>query len=147
MTSATDITGRDVLFDDQHLLLGTFLTGLEEAPPGASPLEIVAHSLRSAAGFFPDEKRPFARTRQAVIDKNPALQERERHKLAGIGTEIAEAMCARGVDPLHARLAAQTAATVFGIAFAQWIRDDETRSLAVVTDEVLTALRDLVTGS
>ncbi|GAB3803474.1 hypothetical protein GCM10027605_25430 [Micromonospora zhanjiangensis] len=103
--------------------------------------------MRSAAGFFPDEKRPFARTRQAVIDKNPALQERERHKLAGIGTEIAEAMCARGVDPLHARLAAQTAATVFGIAFAQWIRDDETRSLAVVTDEVLTALRDLVTGS
>ncbi|GIH19959.1 TetR family transcriptional regulator [Rugosimonospora africana] len=128
---------REVLFYGQQLLVEAFLAGVAGAPPDASPIEIVAAGLESAATFFPDENRTHSRTRQAVIDENPALQERELHKLATIGTTIADALRARGVDELAATLAAQSGMTVFGIAFTRWIREGETRSLAGIAADVL----------
>jgi AcrR family transcriptional regulator len=137
---------REVLFHGQHLLDQAFLAGVDAAPPDASPIEIVALALRSAAPFFSDERRAHSRIRQTVIDQNPALQERERHKLAGIATTVAGALRARGVDELAATLAAESGATVFRIAFAQWIREDEQRSLADISAEVLRELLALTAG-
>ena len=88
--------------------------------------------------------------RQAVIDQNPALQEREGHKLAGLAATVAGALRARGVGEPAATLAAESGATVFGIAFAQWIREGETRSLPDIASDVLRELRNLTgaaTGS
>ena len=133
---------REVLFYGQHLFVRAFLAGVDTAPPGASPIEIVACALQSAASFFPDERRPYSRTRQSVIDQNPALQERELHKLASLATTVANALRARGVDELTATLAAQVGANVFGIAFTQWIREGEQRSLADIAADVL---RELLT--
>jgi AcrR family transcriptional regulator len=131
---------REVLFHGQHLLAQAFLTSVNSAPPDASPIEIVASALHASASFFPDERRSYARTRQSVIDQNPALQERERHKLASIAIAVAGALRARGVDELAATLAAESGATVFGIAFARWIREDEQRSLADIAADVLREL-------
>jgi AcrR family transcriptional regulator len=134
---------REVLFHGQQLFVQAFLTGVDAAPPGASPMEIVAGALQSAASFFPDENRAYSRTRQSVIDQNPALLERERHKLAGLATSVADALRARGVADLPATLAAQSAATVFGIAFTRWIREGEERSLAELSADVLRELLNL----
>jgi AcrR family transcriptional regulator len=134
---------REVLFYGQHLFAQAFLTGVNAAPPDASPIEIVARALQSAASFFPDERRAYSRTRQSVIDQNPALQERERHKLASLATTIADALRARGVNELAATLAAESGVTVFGIAFTQWIREGEERSLADIAADVLHELLDL----
>ncbi len=49
---------REVLFSGQHQLAQAFLAGVDAAPPGASPIEVVASALRSAASFFPDDRRP-----------------------------------------------------------------------------------------
>jgi AcrR family transcriptional regulator len=114
---------REVLFYGQQEFLQAFIDGVDAAPPDASPLEVIASALQAAASFFPDERRPYSRMRQSVIDQNPALRERELHKLAG--------------------LAAQSGATVFGIAFAQWIRDDEERSLSGIASDVLHELLNL----
>jgi hypothetical protein len=81
-----------------------------------------------------------------VIDQNPALQERERNKLADLATTLAEALRGRGVGEPAATLAAHSAVTVFGIAFTQWIRDGEQRSFADLQAEVLDELR-AVTGA
>jgi AcrR family transcriptional regulator len=133
---------REVLFYGQQLLAEAFLAGVDTAPPDASPIEIVASALQSAAAVFPDERRPHSRIRQSVIDQNPALQERERHKLASIATTVADALRKRGVGEVAATLAAESGATVFTIAFTQWIREDEQRSLADIAAEVL---RELLT--
>jgi AcrR family transcriptional regulator len=133
---------REVLFYGQDLFVQAFLAGVDTAPAGASPMEIVACALQSAASFFPDDRRSHSRTRQSVIEQNPALQERESHKLAGLATTVADALRARGVDELAATLAAESGATVFGIAFAEWIREGEQRSLADITADVL---RELLT--
>jgi AcrR family transcriptional regulator len=131
---------REVLFSGQHLLVQAFLAGVDAAPPEAAPLEIVASALRSAASYFPDERRPYARLRQSVIDRNPALEERELHKLAGPATTIGDALRARGVDPLAATLAAKSGVTVFEVAFALWIGEGEERPLADLSTDVLRAL-------
>lgn len=132
---------REVLFHGQQLLVQAFLDGVEAAPPHASPLEVVASALDSAASFFPDERRPHSRTRQAVIDRNPALQEREHHKLTTLATTVADALRARGVGEPAATLAAESGATVFGIAFTRWLHEE--RSLAELASEVLAELLSL----
>jgi AcrR family transcriptional regulator len=134
---------REVLFHGQQLLVAAFLDGVAAAPADASPIEVVAAALRSAAAFFPDERRAYSRTRQSVIDENPALRERERHKLATIATTLADALRARGVADLEATLAAESAMTVFGVAFAQWIREGEERSLADIETAVFRELAAL----
>jgi AcrR family transcriptional regulator len=141
---------REVLFYGQDQFLQAFIDGVEVAPPDASPLDVIASMLAGAASFFPDERRSYSRMRQSVIDQNPALRERELHKLAGLATTVAEALRARGIGEPAASLAAESGATVFGIAFSQWIREGEGRSLRDITSDVLRELLNLagaVTGS
>jgi len=141
---------REVLFYGQQQFLQAFVDGADAAPPDASPLEVIASALRAAASFFPDERRASARMRQSVIDQNAALRERELHKLAGLATTVAQALHARGIGEPAATLAAESGATVFGIAFAQWIREGERRSLADIASDVLHELLNLArtaTGS
>ena len=88
---------REVLFYGQQEFLQAFVDGVDAAPPGAVPLEVIAAALRAAASLFPDERRPYSRMRQSVIDQNPALREREQHKLAGLANTVAEALRARGI--------------------------------------------------
>jgi AcrR family transcriptional regulator len=137
---------REVLFHGQQLFVQAFLDGVDAAPAEASPIEVVAAALRSASAFFPDERRPHSRTRQSVIDRNPALQERELHKQATLATTLAGALRARGIGEPAATLAAQSGTTVFGIAFTQWIREGEERSLAEIAVDVLGELLALASG-
>jgi AcrR family transcriptional regulator len=137
---------REVLFYGQDAFVQSFLDGLDAAPADASPIGVVACALRAGASLFPDERRPYSRMRQSVIDQNPALQEREQHKLAGLAATVAETLRGRGVGEPAATLAAQSGATVFGIAFAQWIREGETRSFPDVASDVLRELLNLATA-
>jgi AcrR family transcriptional regulator len=134
---------REVLFFGQQQFLQAFVDGVEAAPPDTSPLEVIASALQASASFFPDERRSYSRMRQSVIDQNPALHERELHKLAGLATTVAGALRARGLGEPAATLAAESGATVFGIAFAQWIREGETRSLSEVASNVFRELLNL----
>jgi len=134
---------REVLFHGQERFLQVFVDGVDEAPPDATPLELIASVLRAAAAFFPDERRPYSRLRQTVIDANPALLEREQHKIAGVAATLAAALRARGIVEPTATLAAQSAASVFGVSFGQWIREGESRSFADIASDVLGELRNL----
>jgi AcrR family transcriptional regulator len=131
---------RDVLFYGQDLFVAAFLTGLGSASQTASPMELISSGLTSVAANFPNEHRPYARLRQTVIESNPALLERERHKLAGFALTIADALRARGLADPAATLAAESAATVFKVAFAQWIHEDQQRSLGAIAASVLDGL-------
>ena len=84
-----------MLFSGQDELVRVFLDGIDAAPAGATPLEVVAAAVQSAAAFFPDERRSYSRTRQTVIEQNPALQEREQHKM-GRWARPSARRCARG---------------------------------------------------
>ena len=132
---------REVLFAGQETFLDAFVVGAEAAPAGAAPLEVVASALRSGTESFDDHRRAFARERQAVIDAEPALQERERHKAAELARVLRDALAAHGIAEPAATLAAESGATVFGIAFRQWLQPDEDRSLTDLASAVLSELR------
>ncbi|MGP2439843.1 TetR/AcrR family transcriptional regulator [Streptomyces sp. JW3] len=138
---------REVLFHGQHPLAQAFLDGVRAAPPDASALDTVARALRSGASYFPAERRPQARMRQAVIDENPALQERELRKMADLGATLADTLRARGVADLAATVAARTAVAVFGIAFTRWVGDGEQRSFEDIVAEVYRELLTLAGGA
>jgi AcrR family transcriptional regulator len=134
---------REVLFYGQDLFLQTFIDGVNAAPASASPIEVIGYALREAGSFFPDERRSYSRMRQAVINENPALQERESHKLTGLATTVARALRERGISEPAATLAAESGATVFGLAFARWIREGESRSLPDIAADMLRELVNL----
>jgi AcrR family transcriptional regulator len=138
---------REVLFGRQESLGQTFLEGMASTPPEAAPLELIHAGLTAVATLFPDQGRGYSRRRQIVISENPALQERELLKLAGLATEVAQALRERGVPRATARLAAESGVTVFGVAFGTWIADGEERSFLDIETEVLDQLVTMAAGA
>jgi AcrR family transcriptional regulator len=134
---------REVLFHGQDEYQATFLRGAASAPDDATPFELAVAAITAASGFFPDDRRPWSRQRQTVIDANPALLERELLKRSALGDALTAAFAVRGVDEADARIAAETGVTAFHLAFRAWIAPGEDRSLGVVQQDVLARMRAL----
>jgi AcrR family transcriptional regulator len=131
---------REVLFASQDDFLQLFVGPIEDAPADTPAIDLIARALDGAGAFFPEERRDWSRRRQAVIDADPALGERELAKLSGLGTRLAEVLRERGVPEPAATLVAQSGVTVFHLAFEQWLDPDETRTLPELGHERLDAL-------
>lgn len=134
---------REVLFDGQD--------GLQKAVNGAIsdsaaelPLDLVVAALAATTGFFEEERRPWSRARQRVLDATPSLREREMLKLDHLRESAAAALEARGISPTLASLAASVALSLFHVSFVTWIRDDETRSMAEIQGALLAELPALL---
>ncbi|MCV7177336.1 TetR family transcriptional regulator [Mycolicibacterium sphagni] len=132
---------REVLFGGQAPLLELLTKSVAEAPDSASPLDAVGVALEGAAAFL-DGRRDGSRLRQAVIDANPALQERDLAKRAAMAGAIAEGLVHRGVSETTARLTAEAGAAVFGLAFEQWLAADR-HGLAYFVRRALAELKTL----
>ncbi|QZH66672.1 TetR/AcrR family transcriptional regulator [Mycolicibacterium farcinogenes] len=130
---------REVLFWGEHLLRDTLVAAIADAPE-SSALEMVRAGLGAVTAIFA-ERRDHARRRQAVIDANPGLQERELAKLAGLATATAEVLRSRGVAEPAAGLAAQAGIAVFKVAFGQWISASDGADLADLIDAAFAELK------
>jgi AcrR family transcriptional regulator len=136
---------REVLFAGQDDFERMFTDAVTDAPDGATPLDLVRRALSGADAFFDDDKRPFSRLRQVVVDGEPSLQERELLKMAKLKRALGTALRERGIPEANASLAAETAVGVFHLAFAAWIADGETRPLSAIADELFSSLRTMLT--
>ena len=131
---------REVLFGGAAELQAAFVEGVAEAPADAPPIELVAAALRAAGPIF-QERRSFARRRQAIIAANPDLQERELIKLATLAAAVAVALRERGVPEPEASLAAEAGIAVFRIGFERWVAaPDGGPGLGQVMDELFGSL-------
>ena len=131
---------REVLFDGNQELLGMFTDAVARAAPSLAPMDVVAEALTASAVFF-DGRRAYARRRQAVIDANPSLRERELTKLASMAAAVADALRDRGVEAAAATLTAEAGITVFKVAFARWLDESTDDDLAAVMRQTLDELR------
>jgi AcrR family transcriptional regulator len=111
---------REVLFWGAASLQELLVTSITEAPADASPIAAVAAALELAGGFF-QLRRDAARTRQAVIEANTELKERELIKLATLASAMADALRGRGVRDPSASLAAEAGIAVLRITFDEWV--------------------------
>jgi AcrR family transcriptional regulator len=136
---------REVLFWGagalQELLVGT----VASAPGSAAPIAAVAAAIE-AAGVVLQERREYARQRQAVIAANVELQERELIKLASLAAAIAGTLRQRGVADLAASLAAEAGIAVFRIGFERWVSETGQADLPQLIRESLDELKAVTAG-
>ncbi|MEU7046392.1 helix-turn-helix domain-containing protein [Streptomyces varsoviensis] len=112
---------REVLFGG-GTVAGLVAEGIASAPPTAGPLDAAADALDALGRtFFTADRREFSGRRQAVLDANPELREREALKRIDITAAMVEALVRRGAPSLTARAAAALAALAWEVAYDQWI--------------------------
>jgi AcrR family transcriptional regulator len=137
---------REVLFWGQGALMELVTKHIADAEGSASPIDAVGAGLKATGELFKD-RREHARRRQAVIDANPGLQERELIKLSSLAVAIAEELARRGVGEPTAKLTAETGVAVFKVAFDRWISASKATDLAQVVTESLDELRALTAST
>ncbi len=135
---------REVLFSGGTALEDYLVGQVAKAPEGTGPLDAIAGALQAAATEIFAERHTFARQRQAAIDSNTELQERELLKLAALTRALAAALRDRGTSEPSASLAAESAVAVFKTAFARWVSKGNDKDLGALISETLAELRAAV---
>ncbi len=115
---------REVLFAGSSELERRWVEAVAAAPRDAAPLEAVTAAFGPVAEMF-EERHAFARMRAQIVEANPELQERELIKLQRLAGAVADALRERGVPQNEAVLASQAGVTVFHVAFARWVGQDD----------------------
>jgi AcrR family transcriptional regulator len=136
---------REVLFNGSHELQDRWVSGIKAAPPDIGAMTAVSAGLDGVAELFAD-RHAFARTRSRIIAANPELQERELIKLQSLSAAIEAALIDRSAAVNTALLASQAGVTVFHVAFAKWIEQDDPAAFRRLMDETLAELRSVTTG-
>ncbi|HEV3186888.1 MAG TPA: TetR family transcriptional regulator [Acidimicrobiales bacterium] len=136
---------REVLFWGSAALQELLVSTVVAAPAGAAPIAAIAEALE-AAGALLQERREGALQRQAVIEANPELRERELIKLASLAAAMAEALRERGVAEPAATLTAEVGIVVFKSAFEYWISETNQRDFPQLIRASLKELKDVTSG-
>jgi AcrR family transcriptional regulator len=136
---------REVLFSGSDALQTLMVDAIAEAPPGATPLEMVAAALEATASVL-EPRRDFARQRNALISTHADLQEREVMKLNSLAAALAEALRGRDVLEPGASLAAEAGIAVFKVAFERWIEATPRRDLVHHIRAALAELKAITAG-
>jgi AcrR family transcriptional regulator len=136
---------REVLFYGSGALQDLLVSAVADAPATASPMTAVAVGLDAITAIFTG-RRDGSRQRQAVINANAELQERELIKLATLASALATTLRERGVADPAASLAAEAGIAVFKIAFGRWIAEDSAPDLPQLMRESLGELKTVTAG-
>jgi AcrR family transcriptional regulator len=136
---------REVLFAGGSALEDLLVSAVTRAPDGLVPIDAAAAGLE-AAGTVLQERRELARQRQAVINANAELRERELIKLASLSTALAGALRQRGAADPAASLTAELTIAVFKVAFERWVGQASQRTLPQLVRESLDELKALTAG-
>ncbi|MYW91736.1 TetR/AcrR family transcriptional regulator [Amycolatopsis rubida] len=133
---------REVLFGESAMT-GLLAGAIAAAPAAAGPLEAVAHALDVLGReVFADDRREFSARRQAVLEANPELREREARKRIGLVDAMTEALEHRGVPGRTARVAAKLGALAWEIAHDEWIATNG-EDFASLVRQVLAEVREV----
>ncbi len=136
---------REVLFWGADALQELLVSTVASQPDSLAPIDAIAAALE-AAGALLQQRREFARQRQAAIAANAGLQERELIKLASLASALADTLRRRGVADPAASLAAEAGIAVFRIAFEHWVNETGPRDLPQLIRESLDELKAVTAG-
>lgn len=131
---------REILFRGQDAYRELFTTAIAGAPAGASPVEAISAALTAFAAGFDQDRREFLAMRQAIINDNHDLRERDLLKTNTLTAAMATALINRGVEPSAAKLAANIGALALGDAFNDWLQPTNEESMADLAEQALRRL-------
>lgn len=138
---------REVLFGGRDGLERELVHVIAGLPASIAPLDAIAVALDHVATHYFADRGPVALKRQAVIEANPDLQERELLKMASLAAAIGRTLHDRGVSEPAASLAAEAGVAVFRIAFSQWVAPGNERALSDLIRSTLADLRTVTGGT
>ncbi|RCG29621.1 TetR/AcrR family transcriptional regulator [Sphaerisporangium album] len=136
---------REVLFAGGVMLEDLLVRAIADAPDSTTPIEATIAALEGAGALL-QERRERSRQRQAVIDANAELRERELIKLATLASALAGALRRRGVTDLAASLTAEAGIAIFKVAFERWIKETNEKELPQIIRESLDELKAVTAG-
>ncbi len=136
---------REVLFAGAEVLQELLVSNVAGAPDSIAPIDAVGAALE-AAGALLQQRREYARQRQAIIAANTELQERELIKLASLASAIADTLRRSGVSDPAASLTAEAGIAVFKIAFERWVLETNQRDLPELIRDSLDELKAVTAG-
>lgn len=137
---------REVLFAGSELFVKQVVDAVRAAPRSSAALDAVLSACESTGDFF-EERRPFARRRNALISAHAELQERELIKMMSLASAITETLKQRGTSSAAASLAAEAGLAIFRVGFDQWARDPRDRSLVLHLRAARRQLEAVVVGA
>jgi AcrR family transcriptional regulator len=137
---------REVLFSGAGSLQEFLVSSVVGAADSAAPIDTVVAAFE-AAGALLQQRREFARQRQAVIVANAGLRERELIKLASLGSAVADALRRRGIADPAASLTAEAGVAVFRVAFERWVDDSNQQDLPQLIRESMGHLKAVTAGN
>ena len=138
---------REVLFAGEEELPALVARLMAEAPASLAPMRVVAEGLETVAATRFEGQLEYLRTRDAIIQSDEGLRERELRKLSVLSEAIKLGFLNRGVDELTSALAAQIAVTVFSVALTRWLEGGSERELTEIVAEVFSAVRSVAADS
>lgn len=136
---------REVLFSGANALQELLVSNVAGAPDSLAPIDAVGAALETAGARL-QQRREYARQRQAIIAANPELQERELIKLASLASATADTLRRRGVSDPAASLTAEAGIAVFRIAFERWVQETNQRDLPELIRDSLDELKAVTAG-
>lgn len=129
---------REVLFAGQDDLVGVLTSAVATVPAGESPVRYLQALLSALAHQFSVQALALAAKRATVVSAHPDLRERDLLKRAQLAAAIKDALSARGVADVAARLAATVALMAFDTALDRWATGEEPGAF----DDLLVAALD-----
>jgi AcrR family transcriptional regulator len=138
---------REVLFQGAGSLQQFLVLHVGESPGSLDALDVIVVALTAAATEIFEDRRAFARRRQAIIMANAELRERELIKLATLASALADALRRRNVPEPSATLAAEAGVSLFKIGFQRWVDDNGDLTLASILEQTLDDMKELTAGT
>lgn len=132
---------RELLVAGQETLSRLLAEGVIEAPADASPLEAVAAGLVRASSEMGPQNRELGPRLRAAVAASAELQERDALKQVSLAAAMTEALQARGVPDMTARLASEMGVLAFKQGYNTWSEGD--RGDGGLAPHALAALEDL----
>jgi AcrR family transcriptional regulator len=133
---------RDLLVAGQAAMSALLADGIRDAPADAAPLDAVAAGLRRAATAYGPMSRKIAPRLEAVLAASEELRQRNAQKAVGLAEAMEQALIARGVPAITARLAAELGVLAHHTAYTRWAAEPAAPSEAMA-DYSVEALDEL----
>lgn len=119
---------------------------INRASATTRPFDAVIRALEATGHFF-DDNRSDAQARYCIVAAHPDFQEREMMKTKLLGSAMAEALQARGVQPVAARMASEAGIVIWKVTIEQWNRDKHQHGFSYHVRAVLSEFSAVLLGA
>ena len=137
---------REILFQGQQALISRAVAGVEQAPAGTPPFELLRSAILALCEAHPAELRETGRRLDPILAHSPELQERGTFKRFAITQALREALAVRLGDTRQAGVLADAGVRAYYEGFSVWIGSTDDGPLAGPVLEELAAYETVLRG-